>query len=229
MHNGHSRYCLRFSSGKVSRFGPHPSAIYLAACRPQRTLTKSSFQYDGIARTLHWLIVLLIVVQFMLGWTMPDIHRDTMPDGLIAWHLKVGVTIIAVMVIRIAWRISHPSPPADVPRTLAVLSRATHILLYAALIGAPVLGWINASSRGWAVALPGGVPLPALSAKGASFGHAMGDVHSVLAWVLLVLIGLHIAAALFHQLVLKDNVMHRMVPWTVRSSSHSKHADDTIS
>lgn len=202
--------------------------IHLLAYRPQPTLTRRSFQYDGMARTLHWLIVLLIAVQFMLGWIMPDIHRDTMPDGLIAWHLMVGATIIAVMVIRIVWRISHPPPPADVPRTIAALSRATHILLYAALIGVPAAGWINASSRGWTVALPGGVPLPALSAKGASLGHAMGDVHSVLAWVLLVLIGAHIAAALFHHLVLKDDVMHRMMPWTVRSSSRGKQADDKV-
>jgi cytochrome b561 len=159
---------------------------------------------------------------------MPDIHRDTVPDGLIAWHLMVGATIVAVMAIRILWRISHPSPPADLPRAVAVLSRTTHVLLYAALIGVPLLGWTNASSRGWAVSLPGGVPLPALSAKGAAFGLAMGDVHSVLAWVLLVLIALHVAAAFFHHLVLKDGVMQRMVPWTGRSSSRRKQADDKV-
>jgi cytochrome b561 len=191
-------------------------------------LTRLPVQYDGIARTLHWLIVLLIVVQFMLGWIMPDIHRDTVPDGLIAWHLMVGATIVAVMAIRILWRISHPSPPADLPRAVAVLSRTTHVLLYAALIGVPLLGWINASSRGWTVSLPGGVPLPALSAKGAAIGLAMGDVHSVLAWVLLVLIALHVAAAFFHHLVLKDGVMQRMVPWTGRSSSRRKQADDKV-
>jgi cytochrome b561 len=192
-------------------------------------LTKLSVQYDGIARTLHWLIVLLIVAQFLLGWTMPDIHRDTVPDGLIAWHLKVGATIVAVMVLRVLWRISHRSPPEDLPRAVAMLSRATHVLLYVVLVSVPVLGWINASSRGWTVALPGGVPLPALSAKGASFGHAMGDVHGALAWVLLVLIAVHILAALFHHFVLKDNVMHRMVPWTARSSTRGKRADDRVS
>jgi cytochrome b561 len=188
-------------------------------------LTKLSVQYDGIARTLHWLIVLLIVAQFLLGWTMPDIHRDTVPEGLIAWHLKVGATIVAVMALRVLWRISHRSPPEDLPKAVAMLSRATHVSLYVVLVSVPVLGWINASSRGWTVALPGGVPLPALSAKGASFGHAMGDVHGVLAWVLLALIAVHILAALFHHLVLKDNVMHRMVPWTVRSSARRKRTD----
>ncbi|WP_118183964.1 cytochrome b [Paraburkholderia phosphatilytica] len=172
-------------------------------------------RYDGVARTLHWAIVMLIVAQFLLGWTMPDIHRNTTPDGLIAWHLTVGATIVVAMALRVLWRVTHrpPPPPDDLPVPLSVLSRATHLLLYAALVAVPVLGWINASSRGWKVALPGGVGLPALSASGSSFGHSMGDVHSLLAWVLLVLIGLHVAAALFHRFVLRDRTMQRMLPW----------------
>jgi cytochrome b561 len=177
-------------------------------------VTRLPAQYDGIARTLHWLIAVLIVMQFLLGWLMPDIHRNTVPEGLIAWHLAVGATIVAAMLIRILWRVTHrPPPPVDLPKPIGALSKATHLLLYAALICVPVLGWINASSRGWRVALPGGLPLPSLSTKGSSFGGAMGDVHSLLAWALLILIGLHVVAALFHRFVLKDGVMQRMAPW----------------
>ena len=48
--------------------------------------------YDGVARFLHWSIVVLIAIQFVIGWTMPDVHHDTKPVGLIAWHLGVGAT-----------------------------------------------------------------------------------------------------------------------------------------
>ncbi|WP_207005543.1 cytochrome b [Trinickia mobilis] len=168
--------------------------------------------YDGMARFLHWLIFVLIVAQFVVGWVMPDVHRDTQPQGLIAWHLGIGATLIAAIALRIVWRVTHRPPPHNLPPLLAVLSRGTHFLLYAALVAVPLLGWANASSRSWAVKLLGVLPLPALAPANSAFGHAAGDIHGVLAWALLALIGMHFAAALFHQFVLKDRVLNRMRP-----------------
>ena len=168
--------------------------------------------YDAVARTLHWLTVVLIAMQFVIGWTMPDIHKGTQPVGLIAWHLGVGSTLIAVIVIRVIWRLTHWPTPDELPPLLSVVSRITHFLLYAALVVVPLLGWINASSRGWTVRLLGVVPYPSLSEPGSAFGHEMGDVHGVLAWVLFALIALHVAAALFHRFILKDHVLQRMLP-----------------
>ncbi|MFL9906560.1 cytochrome b [Paraburkholderia sp. RL17-337-BIB-A] len=179
--------------------------------------------YDAVARTLHWLTVLLIAIQFAIGWTMPGVHKDTQPVGLIAWHLAVGSTLVAVMVVRVVWRLTHRPAPDDLPPALRIVSRLTHFLLYAALILVPALGWINASSRGWTVRLLGVVPYPALSAPGSAFGHEMGDVHGILAWVLFALIGLHIGAALFHRFVLRDHVLQRMLPERVQSGR--QHAD----
>jgi cytochrome b561 len=88
----------------------------------------------------------------------------------------------------------------------------THVVLYALLIAIPLLGWVNASSRGYAVSLFGLVALPPLAATGSSIGHSMGDVHSVLATVLAVIIGLHVLGALYHRLVLRDEVLRRIVP-----------------
>jgi len=165
-----------------------------------------------VARTLHWLTVLLIAAQFVIGWTMPDVHKDTRPEGLIAWHLGVGATLIAVMVLRVVWRLTHRPAPDHLPTLFAVASRITHFLLYICLLLVPLLGWINASSRGWAVRLAGVVPYPSLSSTGSPFGHEMGDVHGVLAWVLFALIVAHVLAALFHRFILKDHVMQRMLP-----------------
>lgn len=168
--------------------------------------------YDAVARTLHWLTVLLVAMQFVIGWTMPDVHKDTQPVGLIAWHLGVGATLVAVMAIRVIWRLTHWPTPDELPPLLSVVSRITHALLYAALVLVPLLGWINASSRGWTVRLLGVVSYPALCEPGSAFGHAMGDVHGILAWVLFALIGLHVVAALLHRFVLKDHVLQRMLP-----------------
>ncbi|ABE35833.1 prokaryotic cytochrome b561 family protein [Paraburkholderia xenovorans LB400] len=168
--------------------------------------------YDAVARTLHWLTALLVALQFMIGWTMPDFHKDTQPVNLIAWHLGVGATLVAVMAIRVIWRLTHQPTSDELPPLLSNVSRITHVLLYAALVIVPLLGWINASSRGWTVRLLGVVRYPALSELGSAFGREMGDVHGILAWVLFALIGLHVMAALFHRLILKDHVLQRMLP-----------------
>jgi cytochrome b561 len=132
--------------------------------------------------------------------------------GVIAWHLGIGAALIAAMIVRIVWRLTHRPPPATLSPVLGALSRITHFFLYAALMVVPLLGWANASSRGWPVKLLGVLKLPALMPTGSPTGHVMGDVHGVLAWVLLALIGLHVAAALYHRFVLKDGVLQRMVP-----------------
>lgn len=168
--------------------------------------------YDAVARTLHWLTVLLVAMQFVIGWTMPEVHKDTQPVNLIAWHLGVGATIVAVIAMRVSWRLTHWPTPEELPLLFSVVSRITHALLYTALVLVPLLGWINASSRGWTVRLLGVVPYPALSEPGSAFGHAMGDVHATLAWVLFALIVLHVVAALFHRFVRKDHVLQRMLP-----------------
>lgn len=176
----------------------------------QKPLMKRS-SYDGVARTLHWLTVFLISVQFVIGWLMDDVGRDTKVEGGIWWHLFVGGALILTIFIRVVWQVTHSPPPDRSSLWLRRVASATHFLLYAALIVTPLLGWANASSRGWVVRVFNIIPLPALTAKGSSFGHDMGDVHGVMAWVLFALIILHVSAALFHRFVLKDDVMSRML------------------
>jgi cytochrome b561 len=171
-----------------------------------------SARYDAVARSLHWLVVGLVVAQFVLGWTMPDVHKDTRPIGLIAAHLLVGTALLATMACRVIWRFGHRPPKDELSPLLRAVSSITHLALYALLIVVPLLGWINASSRGWALTLLGILPLPGLSSPGSAFGHSMGGVHGIIAWVLFGVICLHVAAALFHRFVLRDSVMQRMLP-----------------
>jgi cytochrome b561 len=163
---------------------------------------------------LHWLVVVLLAAQFAVAWTMPDIGRDTKPIELVAWHLSIGTFILLVVLVRLVWRAVSvvPSPPVSLPAPLRLLSRATHFLLYGFLIVLPVLGWTNANARGWTVRLFGAVPLPNLVPAGSPWGRQMGDVHQVVAYVLLGVIGLHVLGALYHRFVLHDAVLGRMLP-----------------
>ena len=171
-------------------------------------------QYTGVAKSLHWLIMALLIIQFAIAWSMPEIGRGSVPTGSIGWHLSVGVAILAMMIVRVAWRLTHAVPPApvDLAPALVLLSRVIHYLLYAVLIVLPVLGWANASARGWAVKLFGIVPLPALVTKGSALGHSLGDIHATLATALLAIVAVHITGALYHPIVLKDETLQRMLP-----------------
>lgn len=167
-------------------------------------------KYDPFARLLHWLIVLLVSAQFVVAWTMPGIHRGTKPVGLITVHLDLGAFIVAIMILRVLWRLVRKEPRvAGGTPFMRGVAHLTHGLLYLLLIAQPLMGWANASSRGWTVTVFG-VGLPALAPTGSSIGHALGDVHGVLAWGMLGLIGLHVAAALYHHFLLRDGILRRM-------------------
>lgn len=171
-------------------------------------------EYNGVAKLLHWLVVALLVAQFTVAWSMPDIHHDSKPTGLIAWHLSIGASILFVMLVRLFWRARGGVPPAptDIPVSLRLLSRATHFLLYGILIVLPFLGWATANAHGWTVRLFGFIPLPHLVASGSPAGKQLGAAHGTLALVLLGVAGLHILGALYHQVILRDGLLRRVVP-----------------
>ncbi|CAN5480720.1 cytochrome b [soil metagenome] len=170
-------------------------------------------RYTLPARLFHWAVVALVVAQFAVAWTMPEIGRGTLPVGLVAWHLAIGAAILAIALLRLGWRLSHKAapPPMTLSPALQLLSRVVHFLLYALLILLPLMGWANASARGWTVTLFGVIPLPALVAKGSALGRQMGDIHGTTAIIFLVVIGLHVAGALYHALVLRDRTLQRML------------------
>jgi cytochrome b561 len=176
--------------------------------------TASAPGYGPVAKVLHWLITALLMIQYGLGWVMPEVHRNTKPDGLIAWHLGVGATIVAVVAVRLVWRLFHPVPLVSdaVAPWQNLLARITHWGLYLGLTLLLALGWANASARGWSVTLFRIVPLPAIMPSGARLGMQAGDVHSLVGWLFLALVGLHVVAALYHRLILRDQVMQRMLP-----------------
>ncbi|MGH6726963.1 MAG: cytochrome b, partial [Pseudolabrys sp.] len=159
--------------------------------------------YSATAKTLHWLIVALLIVQFIVAWTMPGIRRDTKPETLINLHFSVGVLILTVAVVRLAWRATHgePAPLDGVPPWQVLSARIVHWLLYALLFVLPILGWINASWRGFPVIMFG-LELPKLVATRAPALGWTGDVHTLLAnYALLALVGLHVAAGLYHYFI----------------------------
>jgi len=169
--------------------------------------------YDSIAKLFHWVIVGLLAVQYPIGWLMPDIHRGQSPGAAMTFHISFGIMILILIVLRLIWRLTHPVPAEPLlPPWQRIGAQVAHWMLYLLVLATTVTGWLFASFRGWSVSLFYIVPLPMLASDNAAAGKAIDGLHQVAEWSLLVLIGLHIAAALAHLLIYRDRIMQRMLP-----------------
>jgi len=170
--------------------------------------------YSATAKSLHWLIALAVLSQFVVALLMPDIGRRTQPGPLIDLHFSLGVAILVLTVLRFANRLVDPVPLDDRDsleweRTAA---RTMHLAFYFILLVSPLLGWASASAHRLPVTVFGVFTLPSLAAPRARWALLAGDIHSVTMWVLLALVVLHAAAALYHHMVRRDAVLRRMLP-----------------
>jgi cytochrome b561 len=170
-------------------------------------------QYGPTAKLFHWLIVALLIVQYLIGWLMPDLHRGMQPGIPMTMHISFGLLIFVLIVLRLVWRLTHPvGPDSSLPRWQRVSSEATHWLLYALVLATTVTGWLFASFRGWSVSFFYLFPAPMLTSDNAAAGRAIDGMHQAMEWALLVFIGLHVLTALAHLFIYRDRVMRRMLP-----------------
>lgn len=180
------------------------------------TMTQSIKQAGGyglVAKTLHWLIVVLLAAQYAVGSIMPHIGRGTTDDGYVAWHISIGAAILFFIVLRLAWRLTHAVPQlATIALWQQRAAEAVHWSLYGLILIMALLGWAATSFRGWPVKLFGMVTLPPLANTGDQWAHTAGDIHDLLVYVLLAFIVVHVGAALYHHFILRDRVLRRMLP-----------------
>jgi len=173
----------------------------------------SRLHYGTPAKVLHWLVVALLAVQYPIGWLMPDLHRNMQPGAPMTFHVSFGITILILIVLRLVWRLTHPvAPESSLPPWQRLGSEVVHWMLYAMVLATTLTGWAFASFRGWSISLFYAVPLPMLAAEGSPAARAVGGLHGAMEWALLIVIAVHIAAAMAHLLFYRDRVMQRMLP-----------------
>jgi cytochrome b561 len=174
---------------------------------------KTHDQYGATAKVFHWLIVALLVAQYSIGWFMPDIHGGMKPGAPMIWHISIGTTILALMLLRLAWRLNHPvAPESSLPVYQRATSQGVHWLLYVFVLLTTLSGWLFASARGWHVAWFFSLPFPMLTSANATLLKAIDGLHQFFEWALLIIIGVHVLAALVHQFYFRDGVIRRMLP-----------------
>jgi len=177
-------------------------------------LRNTTRHWGAVAQVLHWLIVALIIVQVTLA-SLADEARPARKVALLARHKSVGITILALAALRLAWRSINATP--ELPTTLKpyeqVLARLSHATLYALLFAMPLSGWMMSSARGFPVSWFGLFQLPDLVSKSKPLYEAMLTTHEVLACALGAAVALHVAAALRHHFLKRDDVLRRMLPF----------------
>jgi cytochrome b561 len=174
---------------------------------------KTDLGYGTTAKTFHWLIVALLLAQYLIGWFMPDIHGDMRPGAAMIWHISIGMVILAFMLLRFVWRLTHPvAPESSLPVYQRVTSAALHWLLYLLVILTSLSGWLFASAHGWHIDWFFWLPVPMLTGANPPLLEAIDGLHQIFEWTLLVLIGVHVLAAFLHLLYFRDGVIRRMLP-----------------
>jgi cytochrome b561 len=170
--------------------------------------------YSRTAVALHWLMALLLAAGFTLGATMTDLHMSPRKLRLFAYHKWIGITVLGLVALRLIWRLTHRPPPDEpMPPWQRLAAHATHWLLYALMIATPLCGWLYSSASGYPVVYLKIWQLPDLVHKNKELADILVQVHAILAWTLLWVVVLHLAAALKHHFFDRDATLRRMWSW----------------
>lgn len=171
-------------------------------------------QYSSAQRALHWLSVLAISVAYVAIEIRGDIPKTNAWRPLVTQiHFWTGLSVLAMVLARIVLRWRRPTPAViPAPSTLiARFANVTHGLIYAVLLVQPVLGMLTAAASGKAILVPWlGIALPALIGKNHALSEQLEHWHRTLGDAFYWVIGLHVAAALWHHFVRRDNTLRRM-------------------
>ncbi|MGF6214441.1 cytochrome b [Comamonas sp. 4034] len=178
-------------------------------------IKNSEYRFSPLVVGLHWLTVVLIIAVYAsmeLRGLAPK--GSEIRGAMKSLHFLLGLSVLAVVVIRIWVRIQAGAKPAihpPMPSWQAALSDAMHYALYIFILAMPLLGWLTLSAVGKPIVLFG-LPVPSLIGADVALSRQLKDIHEALATLGYVLIGLHAAAALLHHYVMHDNTLVRMLP-----------------
>ena len=173
--------------------------------------TNTSNEYGPVAKFFHWLVFLFVFLQVLVGYFMEDIPGKILQGVVINAHKLLGIIILIFIILRAIWALMNPKPslPVGTPSWEYFAEHGMHFLLYFILLAMPLFGWIGSSAAGryprfgsYTLSLP--VPQSKEIVEIAFF------MHNNLAILLIILVSLHVCAALYHHFIRKNNILRRM-------------------
>ncbi len=182
---------------------------------------QAALHYTRTAKSLHWLMALMIFGLLALGFYMSDLPLSPQKLKLYSWHKWAGVMVFVLTLVRLAWRATHlpPAMPWQMSKLQQAAAHVGHGLLYLLMLTLPLSGWLMSSAKGYQTVWFGVLPIPDLLPKDKMLGELLLELHQGLNLLLIVLLLVHVFAALKHHFFDKDDILSRMLPTHRHASS----------
>jgi len=178
-------------------------------------LANSKTQYGAVPQILHWLTALFVICGWLLGTFLDDLPKGSIRSAGLVIHMTLGQFVVVFLIARLVWRMANPPPPPE-PTRFGWLQQAiaafTHYVLYGLLVAVPFMGILVQLKRGHALPLFGIWDLNSPWPVDRAMAKSLLEVHGYLADALLLLAGVHAAAALVHHYLFEDRTLLRMLP-----------------
>lgn len=167
--------------------------------------------FRPFARLLHWLMSIMVLSMLFIGAGMVSTVAEK-HASLVAIHRPLGITIFVLALIRLVYRLRHPAPPlpVDLPLWQKLAAHGSHVLLYALMIGMPLIGWGMLSAGNYPVTMFAGIDLPKILPSDPALFAWLREGHRYLAWLFFLTFLAHMGAALMHGLIRRDGVLQSM-------------------
>ena len=178
------------------------------------SLKNPSDRWGGVSQLLHWTTVVLILAIAYIGLTMGDLPNGPDKIRTYALHKSIGLTILALVVLRVLWRLyaGAPRPVPGSPRWQERIASLTHFGIYVLLFAMPISGWVLNSSAGYPLQWFGLFNLPDIVGESHDLHEAAEAAHELMFWLLALMVAAHAGAAFYHHLFQQDATLARMLP-----------------
>jgi cytochrome b561 len=180
------------------------------------TFRNTTETWGALSKALHWVIVILVLVQFFLASRAHDLPRGPALIEAWGWHKSFGMTIFMLALVRLAWRWMNPTPDitADTKPWERLLAKVSHGVLYGLLFAIPLTGWLMSSAKAFPVSWFRLFQWPDLVQPNAGLARTMEGLHESLVLALVAVALLHAAGALKHHFIDRNNILRRMLPFS---------------
>lgn len=177
------------------------------------SLKNSAAQYGSVSKFFHWLIFILVFLMIAIVFlAVSGLFSKPIVGELFDIHKVTGLVILILVILRLLWALSNQWPQINRPSWEIYLARFVHAILYLLLLAMPIVGWIGVTAAGFPPEIFGyKLFFPGIT-ENKALADSLLDAHVVMAWILIILLGLHIVASFKHHFIHKDDILKRMLP-----------------
>ncbi len=174
-------------------------------------LTNTDDRYGIVTILLHWIIAALMIGLIILGLYMVTLPISLEKLKLYGWHKEYGLLVLGLATFRILWRLANKTPSLSLPLWEVLAAHSVHWIFYGFMFALPITGWLISSAAGLPAAFFGLIALPNLISPNEDLRRLFQEIHQWLGYALISVMALHIAAALKHHFIDKDDILRRMM------------------